>query len=295
MSPPKPDPFKQEDVDEVGAAIRLLIGAGNESFELERELRLFQFKAWLLGFPGRYSFPRSALLFATILVTARHRKFSLLTSSEAIVLAMMSRELRPLIDYAFNKHKLPLYQLTQIWFHPYKEAHRKKPLEGISVLNALTRFRLRLHFTKRMTPSINNGLALLSSAEVDTKAGRTSAKALRQRMRVQEAFLYAAQNYPEMMFLPPKPAEIFGALKREMRETERINEYFALSKSLMKILDEDAAQAFERYWGNLPLVDIPPLQPVSEEEMDEAGIGPRYRRSAKVTKLAKLQAPTGSK
>ena len=32
MSPPKPDPFKQEDVDEVGAAIRLLIGAGNEFF-----------------------------------------------------------------------------------------------------------------------------------------------------------------------------------------------------------------------------------------------------------------------
>jgi hypothetical protein len=124
MSPPKPDPFKQEDVDEVGAAIRLLIGAGNESFQLERELRLFQFKAWLLGGPSRHSFRQSALLFATILMSVRQgqRKFSLLTSSEVIVLAMMSRELRPLIDYAFNKHKISLYRLTQIRFHPSEKA-----------------------------------------------------------------------------------------------------------------------------------------------------------------------------
>ena len=288
MSPPKPDPFKQEDVDEVGAAIRLLIGAGDESFQLERELRLFQFKAWLLGGPSRRSFRQSALLFATILMSVRQgqRKFSLLTSSEVIVLAMMSRELRPLIDYAFNEHKISLYQLTQIRFHPYREAHRKKPLEEISVLNALTKFRLCLHFTKGMTPSINNGVALFSNAKVDTKRGRTKAMALRQRMRVQEAFLYAAQHYPAMMLIPLKPSFV-GALKSELRETELIKEYFALSKSLMKILDKDAALAFERHWGNLPLVDIPPLQPVSEQEMDEAGIRPSYRRSAKETNLAK--------
>jgi hypothetical protein len=206
---------------------------------------------------------------------------------------MTSRELRPLIDYAFNNQTL--YQLTLIWSHPYKETHRKRPLEEISALNALTRLRLRLHVTKRMTPSINNGIALLSNSKDDTQLGRTNAKALRRKRRAREAFLCAVQHCPEMMLLPPKPAEIVGALKSEVRETERLNEYFALSKSLMKILDEDAAQAFEGYWGNLPTVDIPPLEPVDEEEMDEAGIGPRSRRSAKETNLAKRQAPTGSK
>jgi hypothetical protein len=274
----------------------LLIGARDESFEWETELRLFQFKAWLLGVtPSSASFRRSALLFATLLVSARQkqRRFSLLASSEALVLAMMSRELRPLIDLAFKARVL--YDLTQISFHPYKEADRKKPLEEISALNALTQFRLRLRFTKRMTPSINNGIALLSNSKDDTQLGRTNAKALRRRRRAREAFLYAAQNCHEMMFLPPKPADVVGALKSEVRETERIKEYFALSKSLMKILDVDAAEAFEGHWNDMPPVDIPPLEPVSVEEMDEAGIGPRPRRGAKETKLAKRQAPTGSK
>lgn len=296
MSLPKPDAFKPEDVKEVGGAIRLLIGARGESFHLERELRLFQFKAWLLrDTPSSDLFRWSALLFATHVVTDQQtqRKFLPLASSEAIVLAMMSGKLRSLIDYAFNKQTF--YNLTRISFQPHIEAHRKKPLEEISVLNALTRFRVRLHFTKRMTPSINNGIALLSNAKDETQLGKTNAKALRRKRRAREAFLYATQHCPEMTQLPPKRVEIVGALKSEVRETEHIKEYFALSKSLMKILDKDAAQAFEQYWSNLLPVDIPPLQSVSEEEMDEAGIGPHPRRSANATKLAKRQAPTGSK
>ena len=59
---------------------------------------------------SRPSFRRSALLFATLLVSARQkqRRFSLLASSEALVLAMMSRELRPLIDLAFKARGVTL-------------------------------------------------------------------------------------------------------------------------------------------------------------------------------------------
>jgi len=72
------------DIELVGDAVELLIGSREEEFPLERALRLFQFKSWLLdGSKTSGSFSRSALIFAAIAISVKEnsKRFNNLTPS----------------------------------------------------------------------------------------------------------------------------------------------------------------------------------------------------------------------
>ena len=168
----------------VGDAIKLLIGDREEDFDLEKALRLFQLKMWLLeGAKENSSFRRAALIFASLAIYQEQEstsRYSRLTPSEELILAFASRKLRPLIDRAFEH--CTIFGLTQIWSLPFMQADVEEHRKEIEVLNALTRSRLRLHFTG-MDPSVNNGALLLGSGPDSKGRSERTSKSIRAKRR----------------------------------------------------------------------------------------------------------------
>jgi hypothetical protein len=131
-----------EELALVGDAIKLLIGAREEKFAHEKELKLFQFKAWLIDWRREQTcFRTSGIVFTALAVkqfdlNSRHPRS---LPSERFMRSFSSERLRPLIDRTLFRQSL--HHFVSIGWLPYRESDVKKDLDHILLLNALTECR----------------------------------------------------------------------------------------------------------------------------------------------------------
>jgi hypothetical protein len=197
-----------ENYDPLGDAIKLLIGERPEEFSLERPLRLFQFRTWLVDDGKEAKSFRDGGFIFTLLESRRiersHRS-QRVAPSERLVQSITSHRLRPLFDATLEHYSL-LGLALRVWA-PLRERDIQADRVEIEYLNELTRCRLRLHHTANIEPSRNNGLLVMNvlssgSSGSNKRAGATKVKEIRKARRVRESFLFATLTYKQMSWFP---------------------------------------------------------------------------------------------
>jgi hypothetical protein len=173
-----------ENYDPLGDAIKLLIGERPEKFSLERSLRLFQFRTWLVDYRKEATSFRDGGFIFTLLQSwrlERSRRQTRLAPSELLAHSIRSEQLRPLFDAVLKQSSL--LGLARNSWAPLRERDIKDDRAKIEHLNDLTRCRLRLHYTVDIEPSRNNGLLLLRAStsampgpRINKKPGATKLK-----------------------------------------------------------------------------------------------------------------------
>jgi hypothetical protein len=297
-----------ENYDHLGEAIKLLIGEREERFSLEKPLRLFQFRTWLVDSRKEATSFRDGRFVFTLLQSwtlDRPRRPTRLAPSELLARSIRSDQLRPLFDAVLKRSSL--LGLARNSWAPIHERDIKDDRAKIEHLNELTRCRLRLHYTVDIEPSRNNGLLLLRAPtsampgpRINKKPGATKLKKLRQIRRLRELFLFSALKYEKLLWYPQTTRsidtylELLEFVNNEARDVPYLRQYFSYAKALISILDHETAKRLSFFWPKLEAAEIPPFSPVIMEELDIAGIKRRVRRSAEVTRKAERQLASGS-
>jgi hypothetical protein len=294
-----------ENYDPLGDAIKLLIGERPEKFPLERPLRLFQFRTWLVDHCKEARSFRDGGFIFTLLESRRierSRRKQRAAPSQRLVQSINSDRLRPLFDATLERYSLLGLALTA--WAPLRERDIHADRLAIEHLNELTRCRLRLHHTAGIEPSRNNGLLVMNALCPETpgmnkRPGVTKVKKIRRARRVRESFLFAARDF-ELIWQFPEDRSITDAYSNllkivsiQAQDVEYLRSYFAYVKALMAILDDEAAKHLNLFWAQLPVASIPYFEPLTSEELDIAGLKPRVRRSAEITKKATRQSTPG--
>jgi hypothetical protein len=297
-----------ENYDPLGDAIKLLIGEREERFSLEKPLRLFQFRTWLVDYRKEATSFRDGGFIFTLLQSwklERPRRQTRLAPSELLARSIRSEQLRPLFDATLKQYSL--LGLARNTWAPLRERDIKDDRAEIDHLNELTRCRLRLHYTVDIEPSRNNGLFLLSALtpatpgpRINKKPGATKLKKIRKIRRLRESFLFSELKYEKLVWYPQttKLVDTYNILlefmNNEARDVQYLRQYFSYAKALISILDHDTAKRLSFFWPKLEAAEIPLFDPVTLEELDIAGLKPRVRRSAEVTRKAGRQLASGS-
>jgi hypothetical protein len=212
-----------------------------------------------------------------------------------------NHKLRPAIDIILEGRSM-LQLARSNWWWLFRKDNMTKDFDAIHRLNELTSCRLRL-YDANINPSRNNGLALLmSKIHNNSGFGCTATRRLRADRRLRESFLFATQNSLYEKFIPiiDHKSSLSGLdtllikMKIEANDTDHMRLYFSYAKTLVSILDRDAAKGLEQFWSQLEPVEMPPFEPISTEDLERAHLAPKTRRSAETTKKAKRQSATGS-
>jgi hypothetical protein len=284
------------DIELVGDAIRLLIGDRDEDFALERALRLFQLKCWLIDrIKLIHSFNRSKKIFAllSISVAERSRRFTLLTPSERLAL-LYSSKLQGLINYAFKDKDF--FTLMRIRWQPFRSDDVKPDYDEIKLLNNYTRLRFRLYSNKNILPSRNNADVLFGIGTLEPYCSESKIKTISRDRRCRELFLFVLETkYPNFLQFGTNRAKAHKQLMTDCSDKDLFRKLFGMVKYLASILDEDLSEILAEFWSHLEPQEIAPLEPLTQHQLDVAGIKPTRRRSAETTKLAARQMPIGSK
>jgi hypothetical protein len=144
-----------QNYDPLGDAIKLLIGEREERYSLEKPLRLFQFRTWLVGSRKEPTSFRDGRFIFTLLQSwglERSRRPARLAPSELLARSIRSEQLRPLFDAVLKQSSLLV--LARNSWAPLRERDITDDRAEINHLNELTSCRLRLHYTVDIEPSI---------------------------------------------------------------------------------------------------------------------------------------------
>ncbi|MGA3063876.1 MAG: hypothetical protein ABSD90_11730 [Methylocystis sp.] len=279
----------------IALAIELLSGGREEEFAFEPELRLFQFKAWLLGDRSQdQSFRQSALIFASLVIRQRsvtlRKRLRSPKASEVLLLTISQPDVRPLIDHAFDGG-LTLHSLTQIAWLPYREADIEGDKKEIEHLNMLSEFRMRLTQTKGFDSSINKAAALYAHSNFETKCSESKVEGIHRRRIEREAFLLAAAKAaPHLLSFEPDYKNVLASIEKEAEDIESLKSFCARTKSILPVLNPELAKALEKSWSHIQPDNTLTFEPISQAELDAADIAPTVRRSAVTTKAGDRQA-----
>jgi hypothetical protein len=284
-------------IELLGDAIGLLIGDRNEEFDLERALRLFQLKCWLINkFELTTSFNWSKKLFTSLSigVAERANRLSHLTPAERFTLLFSTGSRQGLINHAFDDKDF-FYLIRATW-NPFRKDDVKHDYDDIRFLNNYTRLRFALCSNSNIQPSRNNAEILLSKGTMEPYCSESTIKIISKERRCREMFLFVLDvHYPNFLQFEPSRVKTYNKLKTDAEDQDYFREFFSKVKYLTNVLDTDLAEKLASFWPNLETQEIPPLDPLTQGQLDIAGIKPSRRRSAETTKLAVRQTPVGSK
>lgn len=102
-------------------------------------------------------------------------------------------------------------------------------------------------------------------------------------------------NYPAFLQLPLKYHDVYRQTKDEAEKRDDLIAFFAPAKYLVSKLDNDLSSRLAKFWPTLEPKEIAALEPLTQDQLDVAGIRPSRRRSAETIKKVKRALPTGSK
>jgi hypothetical protein len=290
-------PVNPNPLDDV---FRVLSGTRKPKFLFEPELRLFQFRIWLLSDDDDdRSLKDAAALFASIMLRRRIRldrkRSSEATPSELIDGVFERKAYRDLYDEAFPYPRTP-YTLSLNLSLPHFRDEFKESREEIAHLNRLTELRLRLHGTKGYPSSLNKAYELESKLRREERTGfaRTNLGKIHRARQPREAFLFVAEHYdPALLLFEPKLNGLPKELHKEAVEQERFKNLFCRTITALEALTPKGISAAElRKWTMLNSVPLDIIKPFSKAELDSVGFYPTLRRSAETTHAGKRQPTT---
>src|SRR3984957_8409433 len=274
------------DIELIGDAIGVLIGDRKEDFALERPLRLFQLKCWLIDRSKTiHSFNRSKKIFASLSISVgeRARRLSHLTPSERLAL-LFSSKLHGLINYAFEDGDF--FRLSRIRWQPFRSDDVKFAYDEIKLLNTYTCLRFKLLSNKDIMPSRNNAEALFGNGTLRPYCSECKIKLISQYRRSRELFLFVLESQrSDFLQFGINHIKLYNQFKADAEDKDWFREFFAQVKYLAAILDADLAKRLDGFWPNLEPQQIPPLEPLTQQQLDIAGVKPSRQRSAETTKV----------
>jgi hypothetical protein len=278
---------------------RVLSGARDRKFFFEPELRLFQFKVWLLS-EGNRSLDDSAVLFTSIMLRRRarldRRRLAGATASELMDAALEREDYSELYDVVFCPPRTPYAfsvkaSLTELR-SKFKDARKY-----IDDLNQLTELRLRLHATKGYPHSLNAAQELDCKLKTGTATGygRTILAKVHRLRQKREAFLLVAKRFdPGLLEFQTKVDGLPRELHTEVANRERFKSLFGRAITALEVLKPKGLTAEQlRAWTQvepIPLHDV--VRPFSKAELDEVQFFPTPRRAAETTRAGKRQKAT---
>ena len=280
---------------ELGRAVSLLLGERRERFAGERDLRMFQFQAWLLGKTSQViSFQWAGLIFASALISShalrqRDRRRGL-SASACFLHAFASEDLQDIIDRCFSR--FTLHDLLRSGsFLPRKKLHDETRQE-IAHLNALTEIRVRLHRSGESS-SLNRAFEL-SKLLMPNGPSRTKLKEFHGARSSREPFLYAArEEAPQFLTMDfPQDAkdatiisvdDLLSQVHAKAESSEAFRKLCGVAKAVAEIIESPLSKELSDEWVNIE-PHFPPVEPIPDNLIDR-----RPRRSAEETKAGRRQ------
>ncbi len=290
--------------------VELLCAKRASLFRFERELRLYQLKAWLLGAGNDLSaVRRTAMTFTAAIIgrmMARIRPKRPHHSPGVRLITALSDQMM-LFDFAFPPPR-SLYALYESYSFKQLFDRAAEDAKDINCLNELTRWRLRLAKTEGLKPTLNTGLFAYKAARKAAgslpkdapdkkrhkKHARTTVSRVHRARARREAFLFVATTAcPYILEITPSAVKMLRLLEEQAKQTELFKGYFARCQTALELLQEkNPSAATLRGWSGVDAIPLDDVEPIAEQERESLGLYPEGRRSAETTKRAKRQKPT---
>jgi len=280
---------------ELGRAVSLLLGEKSEQFAAERDLRRFQFQAWLFGKTSQViSFRWAGLIFASALISSHvllqrdRRRGS--SASACFLHAFASEDLEDIIDRCFSR--FTLHDLLRSGSFPLRKKLHDETLQEIAHLNALTDIRVRLHHSGE-SPSLNRAVEL-SKTLIPNGPSRTKLKDFHGARSSREPFLYAArQEAPQFLTMDfPQDAkdatiisvdDLLSQVHAKAESFEAFRKLCSVAKAVAEIIESPLSKELSDDWVKIE-PHFPPVEPIPDDLIDR-----RPRRSAEETKAGRRQ------
>jgi hypothetical protein len=285
-------------------AIDILTGGREEDYPYEAAIALFVIKAWLSSNVSLLFAIRCApAIFCSMVLsedindTRRQKEFRHKSSLNLFNRAVDIPNLTQALNTAFLRMNIIDFLLKITW-RPYRHGavDEKKKFE-IERLNELTNYRLRLGKAD-YNFGVNDAALLLGKMRNDTSWKSTTIKNLHKRWKEKEAFLFIGrmEEFSSIVsFYDLTIPDLLRSIEAEAKNYPRNANYFANVKGIIAQLTPEVSKELERneLWRKIEPRTIP-IAEINDDErkkIDQLGITPTLRRSAKETKVARRQRP----
>ena len=171
---------------------------------------------------------------------------------------------------------------------PYDKQGAQKTNNEIWILNALTKFRLRLRETTGIEPSLNNSTELLYKSKLDVRCGPTTSKPIERRRRERSAFVFVATELgnatSKLLDAHIESIDDIDGVESESYNEGVLRDYFARVKNILPTVNQELADKLNDSWSQINPIPLPPLEPIDLEDLDTAGVKKTVRHLAEETK-----------
>lgn len=294
--------------------VEVLCGTREQGFRYEKQLRLCQFKLWLLGYGVHWrALRQGGMIYAAAMISKKMRLLSKKRPDD-LQGALLQRTLndpsyRHLFDSVFL-HPHTLYDLSECssfeTVRDYVTAHKRH----VRDLNELTHWRLRIASTRGLTTALNKAYNAYEAVRVweneenvrrgikrDEEAQKLSSatlKGLHEKLESREPFLFAAFRYfPEIAKISPNRVQMLKLLDMQAKDEELFRNYFGCCQSVLSLLQiETPSAAIIKSWCGAEPVALDDVLPIPEDHQDWLGVKEAKRRSPESTAKTVRQQPS---
>jgi hypothetical protein len=295
------------------AVVEVLCETRKPEFRYEKQLRLCQFKVWLLSYGSHWkSVRRGGMIYAAAMIGRKMRwlrkKYPDELQGPLLKRTMTISDYRCLFDSVFI-YPDTLYNLSEC---PSFESFCDDVISNkkhIQDLNELTHWRLKIAVTRGLTTALNKAYNAYDAKraredEENKKRGIIPDKEKRKLSKhtisnehefrgSREPFLFVAYNsVPGICEVASTPTKMLALLDKQVEDPELFRNYFGRCQSVLSFLQIDTPSAGTlQSWSGAERVPLDDVLPIPEEEQDWLGVKESQRRSAKQTAKALRQSP----
>jgi hypothetical protein len=288
---------KAKPLDDV---FQVLSGTREPKFLFEPELRLFQFRVWLLSEGNTDKcLSNSAVLFTSLMLKRRiqldrYRQRDA-KPSELVIAVFEKERYCDLYDVAFPSPLTPYSLSLKLSLKDLKREFQESR-EAVAHLNQLTEIRLRLHASEDYSFSLNEARDIYAKINAGKRTGfsRTNLSPVRKKRQAREAFLFVAQQYdPAFLKFETKALRLPRELHEEAADKDRFRKLFSRAITALQILKPKGLTA-ERLHECIKSEPMPldVIRPFKKADFEQVGYHPKLRRAAaKEIHTGKRQRP----
>jgi hypothetical protein len=276
-------------------AVEILTGEREPKYVHEPAMALFILKAWLsTPKPLSYVVKNAPKVFFSLIIIEevyKLRKQKGLKHKSPIDLfytAVNEPSLRHALKVVFGRIDIIEFLVNNTW-RPYRlgSAYLENRSE-IERINGLSSYRLRLGYGG-YNFTANDAASLLGAIHDEKSWGATTVKKIRSRWREKESFLFIGHidAFSDVIsFRESKIHDLMACLVEGAKNHRRNANYFASVKGIISDLTPKVSKELEKYdrWRKIEIlnpIELPLLDDVECVKIDEQGIKPTVRRSAK--------------
>jgi hypothetical protein len=298
----------------LGKSIGVLCGTREPDFAYEKQLRLFQFKAWLLTAGSDAIIVRTAgMTYAAAMIARRmgwlRKKYPEDKQSSLLIRALRNSGYRSLYDSTFVSPRT-VYNLTDgpsfavLW----KNVNKKQ--KHIRNLNELTFWRLRIAATEELSCALSNAYNAYDAVRAyeaeenlqrgikldpkDRKYSSATVKTTHEGRESREPFLFTSFRYTqEITELSSNVVDMLKLLDKQVKDSKLFRDYFGRCQTVVSLLDIKSLSAGTlKSWSGVNRIQLDDILPISEEDQNWLGVKDEERRSVEETAKSVRQRPS---